>query len=266
MIIIPDAPPDASPDAFEPTFNLGCVGNTQGAAAANVTLSGFAAEVVLSGVQPDIVPAHNATVQVCKASSTTCTNTDQLFTFTTPMNGCPATGCPFTSSSLATGGTALDVYAKVSKGTGPTANWTTYIYPAAPIIANVSNAPGVMFTDGVVSALSLAGIVTQDPNKAMMLVAVLDCADMPITDTANLNLMIKQGGTAVAGTTLFDASQLDPTLAGTFAVFNVPTGDVATPTSVVTEVAGTYKTTTLRAHSVRVFPGGTTGTQLRPGF
>jgi len=261
VMIIPDAPPDAPPDAFEPTFNFACEGNTQGTAAANVTLSGAALEVVVNNLQPDIAPAHNATIDVCKASSTTCANADKLDTKTTPMMGCPATGCAFTTDALATGGSPLDVYVKATK----TGNRTTYIYPSAPVIANVMNVPGVMFTPGVIAALGIVGI-TQTDGKSIMLVAVTDCANMPITDTANLNITIKQGGTAVAGTTVLDASMLDPMLAGTFAVFNVPAGPDTNNPSAVTEVGGTYKTHTLRAHDVRVFRDATTATQLRPGF
>ena len=261
LVIVPDAPPDAAPDAFEPQFDFSCMGNSQPAAQANVTLSGFAAEVVLAGLQPDVAPAHNATIDVCKASSTTCLMTDKLDTKMTPMNGCPATGCPFTTASLATMGAPLDVYAKVSK----TGDRTTYIYPAAAVVANVTNIPAVMFSQAIIQALPLLDIM-QDDGKGIMLIAVTDCASMPITDSTNLNLTIKQGGNDVQGTTVFNAGDLDPALAGTFAIFNVPTGDPQNPTAVHTEVGGTYKTKALRAHEVRVFPNGTTGTQLRPGF
>jgi hypothetical protein len=98
-----------------------------------------------------------------------------------------------------------------------------------------------------------------------MLLAVTDCASAPITDSANLTVVVKQGGLVVQGTTVIDASTLDPMLAGTFAVFNVPAG-TAQQGSLVTEVSGMYKTKALRAHDVRVFRNATTGTQLRPGF
>lgn len=262
VMVMPDAPPDAPPDAAEPVFDFSCMGNSQGAAAANVTLSGFVAEIVLNGTTPDIAPAHNATVEVCKASSDTCTNTDQLDQQTTPMMGCPATGCAYTSSQLATGGMALDIYVKATKG----ANRPTYVFPASPVIADVANIPGVMFTPAVLAGLQLIGI-DQDATKAMMLLAVTDCSNMPISDSANLTVTIKQGGQAVAGTTVFDASQIDPMLAGTFIIFNVPVGGTPqNPTPAVTEVGGMYKTKALRAHDVKVFPGGTTGTQVRPGF
>jgi hypothetical protein len=261
VMVMPDAPPDAPPDAFEPVFDFSCMGNAQGAVAANVQLSGFAAEIVLNGTTPSIAAAHDAKVDVCKATSDTCLTTDQLDTKTMPNMGCPAMGCPYQSSMLATGGTALDIYVKATKGS----DRPTYVFPASPVVANVANIPAVMFTPGVLAGLQLIGI-NQDANKGMMLVAVTDCTSAPITDTANLTLTIKQGGQAVVGTTVFDASDLDPTLAGTFAIFNVPGGPSTQAPSAVTEVGGMYKTKALRTHDVKVFRGGTTGTQLRPGF
>jgi hypothetical protein len=261
IIIPPDAPPDAAPDAFEPVFDLSCVGNSQPAAAANVTLSGNALEVVIAGMQPDVQPAHNATIDVCPASSVACPMNERLDQQITPMNGCPTTGCTFTSASLATGGSPLDVYVKASKGT----NLTTYIYPAAPVTANVMNIPAAMFSPGIIQALQLIMVVTQDPTKGIMLVNFTDCAGMPINDDANTTISVKQGGTAVQGTTELQAGSFDPSLAGTTIVFNVPAGDDQTP-SAITEVGGTYKTTALRAHNVRVYRNATTATQVRPGF
>jgi hypothetical protein len=252
MVIPLDAAPDAPPDAPAETANLTCVGNTQPAAPANVTLSGFAAEVVLgAGGAPDVIPAHGATVQICKASSTTCMNTDQLFTVITPASGCPASGCAWNSGALATGGTPLDVYGKVSKGS----NLPTFIYPAAPLTAGFMNAPGIMLTAALIQLLPAAGI-TQDPAKGILLLAATDCANLPLS--SNVTQTVKQGGVAVAGTDDIDLGTFDPSLAGTHAIFNVPAG--------VTEVSGMYKTTALRAHEVRVVASSTTATQLRPGF
>lgn len=261
MVIVPDAPPDAPPDAFEQVFDFSCMGNSQPAAAQTVTLSGFAAEIVLGqGGQPDIQPSHSATVEFCNASSTTCTNADLLDTQTTPMMGCPATGCPFTSDALTTGGTPLDLYSKVSK----TGLRTTYIYPSAPVTANVANIPGAMFSPALISLLGAIGI-DQTAGNAIMLIAITDCASMPISDTANTTIVLKQGGVAVQGTMQLDLSQADPALAGTYAIFNVPAGTVEQG-SLVTEVSGMYKTKALRTHEVRAFRDATTATQLRPGF
>ncbi|MDQ3341755.1 MAG: hypothetical protein M4D80_41940 [Myxococcota bacterium] len=133
------------------------------------------------------------------------------------------------------------------------------------MIANVMNVPGVMFTPAVIAALGQFG-VTQNAGNGNMLIAVTDCANMPITDSANVVIVLKQNGQVVQGTDTFDLSQADPQLAGTYAIFNVPAGPSAGAPSAVTEVSATYKTKALRAHNVSVFRDATTATQLRPGF
>ncbi len=263
LIIIPDAAIDAPPDAFEPVFDFACMGNTAPTTAqAMITLGGTVGEVVVSGTTPSVQAAHNATVAVCKGD---CANANQLDTKTTPMMGCPAMGCPYTSSPVATGGTPLDVYVKATK----TGNLTTYIYPPSPLTMNLMNAPVVMFASTTIQLLGLIGI-TQDAQKGIMFVAVADCANMPITDTANVTLSIKQDGQPVQGTTQVDASMFAAQLAGTFVIFNVPAGTIPTngdpPAGKATEIGATYKTKTLLAHTVTVFPNSTTASAVRPGY
>ena len=255
-IIIPDAAPDAAPDAFEKVYDFSCMGNSAPTTAtANLTLGGTVGEVVVNGVTPAVQAAHNATVDVCKGTSVTCTNTDKLDTKTTPASGCPNTGCPYTSDSLATGGTPLDIFVKTSK----VGDRTTYIYPPSPITASVNNLPAVMFSTAALQALGLVGI-SQDAGKGMMLLAVTDCANMPITE--NVTLSIKQDNQPVQGTSEVDLGQYIP---GTKAIFNVPAGDQTTPHA-ATEVGATYKTQALRVHIVTVFADATTATVVRPGF
>jgi hypothetical protein len=272
VMVIPDAAPDAPPDAFEPIFDFSCMGNAQGNVSTNVQLSGFVGEVVVNGMAPGLAPAFDATVEVCKAASDACTDMDQLDTKTMPTMamGCPATGCVYTSGNLTTGGEALDIYVKSTKGT----DRPTYVYPSSPVISNVSNIPAVMFTPEVIAALQLFNI-NQSPTKAMMLIRVTDCMDASITDTPNVTITLEQNNQPVQGTTLIDVGEVlgafDPmlaaTFAGTFMIINVPVGGTAQdPAPTITEVSAMYKTKALRAHEVKVFPGGTTGTQLRPGF
>ena len=64
------------------------------------------------------------------------------------------------------------------------------------VLAGALEAPGseLLGRDaGVLAGLQLIGI-TQDANKAIMLIAATDCSNMPITDSANLTITIKQGG------------------------------------------------------------------------
>lgn len=260
LIIIPDAPPDAAPDAFELVFDFSCMGNSQPAAMANVTLGGAAGEVVANGATPALQASHSAKIDLCDGTSTTCTGNDELDTVTTPASGCPQMGCPFTFDMQATGGSPLDLYVKATKA----GNRTSYIYPHAPVTADVANIPAFMFSNTLVAGLALIGI-NQEAGKGIVLVALTDCTNAPITDTANIVLSIKQNGQAVQGTTELDVSQFAAQLAGTYAIFNVPAGTTQTPNA-VTEIGATWKGKPLRAHNVTVFADATTATQLRPGF
>ncbi len=251
VIVIPDAAIDSPPDAFEPTFDLSCRGNAAPTTAdANLVISGVGLEVVINGTMPSLAASHNATIDTCKNN---CTGGDKLDTKTTAASGCPSTGCPFTTGSLATGGTPFDVYLKVTK----TGNRPTLLYPPSPLTTGFANVPAITFTNNAVAALALAGI-TQDPAKGNLVLAVADCTNMPITNTDDIVLEIKQGGVAVAGTTEINASMFSPMLAGTYLVFNVPPG--------VTSIGATYKGMALRAHDVSVVAATTTATAVRPGY
>jgi len=251
VIIIPDASIDAPPDAFEPTFDFSCAGNAAPTTApANITVGGAAVEVALSGTNPTVQASHGATIDFCTGD---CTGMAKLDTQTTAMTGCPTTGCPFTSAALATGGVPLDGYIKVTK----TGNRTSFIYPAQPMNADTGMVPALTFTNALFAGLAVIGI-TQEATKGNLLVAFVDCANAPISDTANIALSIKQGGQAVQGTQVLELSSFSAQLAGTYAIFNVPVG--------VTEVGATYKGTALRAREVGVFMGASTATIVRPGF
>lgn len=252
VIIIPDAAIDAAPDAFEPTFDFSCAGNAAPTTApANITISGTASEVALSGTMPSIQAAHEATLTACKGD---CMGPNALDTQTTPAMNCPTTGCAFTTDPLATGDVPLDGYVRATK----TGNRTSYVYPPAPLAADLAGAPVLMFTNTAFSGLLLFAQISQDAMKGNMVLALVDCANMPITDTANITLALKQGGQPVQGTTELNVSSLAPQLAGTYAIFNVPAGDI--------EVGATWKGMPLRAHTVGSFAGASTLTILRPGF
>jgi hypothetical protein len=261
LIKIPDAAIDAAPDAFEKVYDFSCLGNAAPTTAtAMLTIGGTVSEVVVNGVTPGIQAAHSSTVDVCKGTSTTCTNTDKLDTKMTPAMGCPAMGCPYTSDMLATNSMPFDIYVKTSK----TADRTTFIYPPSPVTMSIANLPAVMFSNAALQALGLVGI-TQDPGKAIILLAVTDCANQPITE--DITLSIKQGGTPIAGANEVDLGQFAAQLAGTKAIFNVPAGTAMNPFA-ATEVGAVYTKSnkTLRAHVVTVFADATTATIVRPGF
>ena len=261
MIIIPDAAPDAPPDAFEPVFDFTCMGNTAPTTApANITLAGTATEVVIQGLQPAIAPSHAATVDTCRTSGgVICAPGGappaRMDTQTTAANGCPNTGCPWATGNLPTGGVPLDAFIKVSK---PGTNRTTMLFPPSPFNMSLTGVPALTFTTQAFDVIKQVGGIQQSDANGNLALAIVDCANMPITDTANVTITVKQGGNAVAGTTQIDASQFAAQLAGTFLIFNVPPG--------TTEVGATYKTRTLRAHNVLTAAQTTTATAIRPGF
>ena len=258
VVIVPDAAPDAPaidapPDA--PSYDFSCEGNAAPTTVATtVTISGTAQGVTLNGTSPSIDPLAAATIDFCKGD---CTTTNKLDTKTSAADG------TFTSSAIPTLTMPIDGYVKTTKATYRTSN----VYPASPIVQDVTNVPAVTYSNTAFAMI--AGIVVggggQSNAKGDLGLLVTDCSNTPI---AGATLDIKQNGTAVTGTTVFDVSTLSPQAAGTFIVFNVPPG--------ATEVGATYMGHTLRAHTVLVVggsgsggnavPGQTTATLIRPGF
>ena len=252
-IVIVDAAPDAKVfmDAPPPMFDFSCMGNTAPTSgAAMITLSGTVRQVSINGTNPDIAPLQGATVDACNAATATCTGMNKYGTDTSDAAGDFSIG-PFATMSLPVNGYV------VASATGTR---TSYVYPASPFIADQANIPVLTFSPQVISALALINICTQnDAANGMLAIAITDCASMPINDTPNLMLSIKQNNTEVTGTTVLDLGTLEPMAAGTYLVCNVPE-------NATTSVGATYKGMALRAHDVKVVKGTTTTTLLRPGY
>ena len=250
MIIVADAAPDAPPDAAipdAPSYDFSCMNDPAPATAdADVTIAGTVQEVILNGITPDVQPAQDATVDACTGD---CIDANLLDT----QGPTGATGT-FTTDAISTGGAPLDGYIRATK----TGNRTTYVYPPSPLTTSLPNAPVLMFNATAFSTIVQFLSVKQEMENGTVGLAITDCSDLPIGDTANLVLSVKQGGVEVTGTDVLDASQLDPAGAGTFLIFNVPPG--------VTEVGATYNGMALRAHEVRVEATSTTTTIVRPGY
>lgn len=250
MIILEDAAIDAPPDAAipdAPSYDFSCMNDPAPATAdADVTIGGSVQEVILNGITPEVQPAQDATVDACTGD---CVGPNLLDT----QGPTGATGT-FTSAAIPTGGAPLDGYIRATK----TGNRTTYVYPPAPLTTSFPNAPVLMFNATAFTTIVQFLGVTQEMDNGTLGVAFTDCSNLPIGDTANLVLSVKQGGVDVTGTEVFDASQLDPSAGGTFLIFNVPPG--------VTEVGATYNGMALRAHEVGVVATSTTTTIVRPGY
>ncbi|HUS32359.1 MAG TPA: hypothetical protein VMZ53_27855, partial [Kofleriaceae bacterium] len=82
-----------------------------------------------------------------------------------------------------------------------------------------------------------------------------DCANDPVDGA---NIVVKRNGSVVTGLTDFDLGAFSAMAAGVHVVFNVAPGTV--------EVSAKVGTTTLQAHNVDVFMGGSTMTIVRPGY
>lgn len=233
-----DAPPDA------PSYDFSC--STLPApttATANVVLSGGGQEVVINGGTPSIQAAVGVTVKVCKGD---CTAANLLDTKTT------AAGGTYTTASLATGGVPLDAYLDGTK----TGNHRTLVFPPSPVIADTPNVPVLMFSNAAFGLIGQVAGTQPIATKGSFALAIVDCANTPVV--VPLTLSIKQGGTAVAGSTTFDLGALAAQAAGTYLVLNVPPGD--------TEVNATVNGQTFRAHVIKSIADATTETIIRPGF
>jgi hypothetical protein len=234
-------------DAPPPTFDWSCSTNTTPptTTAAMITLSGTVARVTASGGL-SIDPLSGATVTACVNGAANCMVANQDGTDTSDAQGAWSIG-PF-----ATLGSPQNDFLEMTA----TGMRKTYTYPDSPFVGNQANIPVLTFDSSAETALGIFGCNT---SAAIVGLAVVDCAGAPVTDSANVMITIKQGGTAVSGTNVIDAGTLNAMAAGTFLVCGVP----ANPT---TEVSATYLGHQLLAHNVKTVAGDTTATILVPGY
>jgi hypothetical protein len=252
--IIDAPPPDMKvwEDAPPPMYDFSCMGNTAPTTAnANITLSGSVQRASFNG-SVSIDPLAGAALKACKAGASTCTGQNQY-----GMNATSAADGSWSIGPFATGGTPVDGYVEMTE----TTSRTTYVFPPSPLTADQGMIPVLTFDPQFIALLGAipGGCTQNDTANGMIVLAVTDCANAPIGDTANLTIEIKQGGTPVSGTTVIDLGQLQQEAAGTFFVCNVPE-------NATTEVGASYKTMALRAHDVKVVKATTTATILRPGY
>jgi hypothetical protein len=238
-----DAPPDA------PAHDFSCLGQplpTTGNATDTITVN---AQVVdIQGTTPSIAPLNGGSVNLdmCRVG-TNCNGQDHLTgTGTTDATG-TATLAGINANSIAING-----FVKVTH-TGDRDNYT---YLPAPIGKDQAM-PVLTFTT---TAFATANTFLQGGQQAQngnLALAVTDCASVPISDTANVMLSVKQGGNAVTGTKTVDLGALQSQAAGTFIIFNVPPG--------ATDVSATYMGMQLLTVPVNVTAGASTETVIRPG-
>jgi len=249
-------PPDTEPPPPDAqVLDLSCMANQTPptTATATVTASGAAngLDITLVNGQPSpqVAVLDEADIDVCINDCTG--NNDILDSTSSSALPCGMAGCDFTTAALDTLNAPINAFLKVSKQGFRTTN----IFPPEPIRADLMNVPALAMTTGAFELLStfLGGGRTKGTGAA--LVIVNDCAQIP---AAAAVLSVKQGGVEVATVTIVNAGDLAAQLAGTFFVFNIPTG--------ATTFGATVDGTTFRPHDVLVFDGELTATQVTPGF
>jgi hypothetical protein len=240
-----DAAADAAPDA-PPSYDFSCYGAEEPTTAdVIITISG----VVTVGQDP----TQGASVAVYQTGIMSALNA-----LTTGANG------EF-SGNIDTEAMPFDGYLEAqyghTVGSDVVYERITYVYPAEKLTTNVSNVQVPILDAQSQQAIeTISGHTQDDTNSGLLVVAVTDCGATP-QPLAGATLSVTQGGNAVGE--VFDPSVLDPQLAGTFIVFNVPDG--------ATEVAGSYGGMTFPAHTVQVHKQNglaipsLTETAVRPG-
>lgn len=237
-------------DAPPPTFDFSCTSNTTppATAAAEITLSGVVQSVGGGVGGISISPVVGADVVACVNGAANCTmNANKDGEDTTDAQGAWSIG------PIDTAGEPQDDYIEMTA----TGQRTTYVYPAAPFVASQSMIPILTFDSAFEGTLST--FLGCDTSQAILGIALVDCANMPITDSANVTITVKQGGSAVTGTNVIDLGSFQAEAAGTFLVCGVPA-------NAATEVSATYMSTQLLPHEVKTVATETTATLLVPGF
>jgi hypothetical protein len=253
-IVNVDAPADAKQflDVPPPMFDFSCVNNpAPTTAAAQITVTGVVTRVEFTGTLM-FNPLDGASVRACAAPGSPNCNTsgNQYGSTVTTANGGKFSIGPFASN-----GEPVDAYVEMTE----TSSRTTLLFPDEPFTSD-ANATMLTFTPQVVSALALLSSgCTQAAGNGMLGFGVVDCANQPIADTANLTLTVQQGGNEVQGTTVMDLGAVNGAAAGLFLICNVPPNDTTT-------IGAAWNGMPLRSHAVKVVAGTTSQTVLRPGY
>lgn len=234
-------------DAPPPMFDFTCTANTTAPtnAAAMITIGGTVQAVGFSGGSLSIDPVDGASVKLCESGAANCTGGNTDGSATTNAQGEWSIG-PF-----ATAGAAQDDFVDMSGSVRQ-----TFVYPASPFVADQANVPVLTFGTG--ADLILGGLGCSS-SASIIGLAVTDCAGAPVTDSANVVITVKQGGTTVPNLTVVALGDNVPEAAGTFLICGVPA-------NAATEVSAKYMSTNFIAHTVKTVAGTTTATIVIPGY
>jgi hypothetical protein len=234
-------------DAPPPVFDFSCIGAAAPTVPSTIALSGFAQRADLNGAfQLTLTPIDGGTVTVCE---TTACNGGGLDEGTSDAAG------DWAITGVNTGAVPYNAYLRLVADT----NRTTFVYPGLPFTADQAGIPIITLGAGLIGLTDTFGCAANEP---IVLVAVTDCANTPITDNANVDIVVKQGGTVVASaeaTSLAGIPGAPAEISSLFIVCGVPESDA-------TELSATYNGMPFIAHSVKTVNSTTTATQLTPGY
>ncbi|HEY5923646.1 MAG TPA: hypothetical protein VIV11_18320 [Kofleriaceae bacterium] len=243
----PDGPPDAAPDAFVRLPDFSCMGNSAPATApADVTITGGGAPAQMLYATTDLQYTPPTTITAVPVENAKIAG---FRTGTAAQQGTDNTNATGDWSFMMAGVTPIDGYLTATK----TGHRNYRFYPPSPLAMDTTVPPLLLLNNETFNLLVQFSQKDQEAGNGTVGLAVLDCANMPITGAM---ISVKQGGTEYAD----DAHvySLDQFQAGLYFIFNVPPG--------VTTVTATYNGMALRAHDIAVLAATTSTTAVRPGF
>lgn len=227
-------PIDGPPVDAAPVYDFSCSGSALGSADSTITVSGSAGSLGTSGLKP----LAGVTLTMFRGS-----NNAQLQTI-----GPTGSDGAFAFDPQTTDLQPLDIYIEGSDGS----DRPSFVYPAAPLVHNFSDAPVAMVSNSLLSLLGMVG-ASQNAGQGLFVVEAIDCQGATVT-TASLT--VQQNGADVGQ--ILDIGNFDSAFAGTFLVTNVPPGT----TTVAGAVGGTPDV--FASHDVTSFADADTETQLHP--
>lgn len=221
------------PDGTNPTIDAP-------PANAMITLSGRAVERSVSGT----MAVADATVAAYRLS-------DEA----TPVGMTTTDAAGDFSLTIETNGEALDGYLKVTK----TGLVTMYMFPPAPVAADLAMIPLNMVSTGTFDALSTIAGANQDPAKGVIAVAVMDGPTTAANPVAGATVASNPASTPIRynGANGLPSSTATATAAdGVAYIFNAPVGTVT--------VSAMKTGSTFTSHPVKAYAGALTTTLITP--
>ncbi len=240
-IVLIDAPKVDAPKVIDaaidapPNYDFTCEGMAlPTTAATSITIGGAA--TTINGTTP--AAAAGVKVELFKNPSTTVV--DMQTTAAT-------TGAYKMATQDNAGAAPYDGYLKATlDGDRP-----TYVYPAAPLVADSLNTPILILSTSTFSLFVQFLGGTQTTGNGTIGTIVTDCAGTPVD---GVTMVVKQGGVDKGNT--HSLSALSSQAKGTYFTFDVPPGE--------TTISATYGTHTWRVHTVKSYADSNTTTIATP--